>query len=107
MTVSSPRKQVEICTIVREIIQTSTHGKLQKRAIAFLENTARLAKAHCFAAVACINCLMTQHVALSVCVFRVRGGLEAERAERVKCKQEDMERDRRNFEAMQVRLQLQ
>ena len=33
---------------------------------------------------------------------RSRGGLEAERAERVKCKQEDMERDRRNFEAMQV-----
>lgn len=33
---------------------------------------------------------------------RVRGGLEAERAERVKCKQEDMERERRNFEAMQV-----
>ena len=35
-------------------------------------------------------------------VCRVRGGLEAERAERVKCKQEDMERERRNFEAMQV-----
>ena len=33
---------------------------------------------------------------------RVRGGLEAERAERMKCKQEDMERERRNFEAMQV-----
>lgn len=32
----------------------------------------------------------------------MQGGLEAERAERVKCKQEDMERDRRNFEAMQV-----
>ncbi|KAL3159703.1 Leucine-rich repeat-containing protein oda7 [Trebouxia sp. C0009 RCD-2024] len=32
----------------------------------------------------------------------VKGGLEAERAERVKCKQEDMERERRNFEAMQV-----
>ena len=35
-------------------------------------------------------------------VCRVKGGLEAERAERVKCKQEDMERERRNFEAMQV-----
>ena len=35
-------------------------------------------------------------------VHRVKGGLEAERAERVKCKQEDMERERRNFEAMQV-----
>lgn len=35
-------------------------------------------------------------------VRRVRGGLEAERAERVKCKQEDMEREHRNFEAMQV-----
>lgn len=32
----------------------------------------------------------------------MKGGLEAERAERVKCKQEDMERERRNFEAMQV-----
>lgn len=35
-------------------------------------------------------------------MHRVKGGLEAERAERVKCKQEDMERERRNFEAMQV-----
>lgn len=33
----------------------------------------------------------------------MKGGLEAERAERVKCKQEDIERERRNFEAMQVR----
>ena len=32
----------------------------------------------------------------------MKGGLDAERAERVRCKQEDMERDRRNFEAMQV-----
>ena len=35
-------------------------------------------------------------------MHRVKGGLEAERAERVRCKQEDMERERRNFEAMQV-----
>lgn len=41
--------------------------------------------------------------ALKGTVRRVKGGLEAERAERVKCKQEDMERERRNFEAMQVR----
>ena len=40
-------------------------------------------------------------------VHRAKGGLDAERAERVKCKQEDMDRDRRNFEAMQVCWQLQ
>lgn len=34
---------------------------------------------------------------------RSKGGLDAERAERVKCKQEEMDRDRRNFEAMQVK----
>ena len=39
-----------------------------------------------------------------VFLHRAKGGLDAERAERVKCKQEDMERDRRNFEAMQVDL---
>lgn len=39
--------------------------------------------------------------------FRSRGGLDAERAERIKCKQEDMDRDQRNFEAMQVRLHTQ
>lgn len=32
----------------------------------------------------------------------MKGGVDAERAERVKCKQEEMDRDRRNFEAMQV-----
>ena len=32
----------------------------------------------------------------------MRGGLEAERAERVRCKQEEMDRERRNFEAMQA-----
>ena len=34
---------------------------------------------------------------------RLRGGLDEERAERVRCKQEEMEADKRNFEAMQVR----
>lgn len=38
---------------------------------------------------------------------RSRGGLDAERAERIKCKQEDTDRDRRNFEAMQVSLHSQ
>ena len=33
---------------------------------------------------------------------RLRGGLDEERAERVRCKQEEMEADKRNFEAMQV-----
>ena len=47
------------------------------------------------------------HVLRPLFASRSRGGLDAERAERIKCKQEDMERDRRNFEAMQVRLHSQ
>ncbi len=46
--------------------------------------------------------LMLMHVLQPLVAFRSRGGLDAERAERIKCKQEDMDRDRRNFEAMQV-----
>lgn len=36
----------------------------------------------------------------------MEGGLDAERAERVKCKQEELDRERRNFEAMQASLLL-
>ena len=39
---------------------------------------------------------------LGVHMCRLRGGLDEERAERVRCKQEEMEADKRNFEAMQV-----
>ncbi len=51
--------------------------------------------------------LMLMHMLQPLFAFRSRGGLDAERAERIKCKQEDMDRDRRNFEAMQVRLHSQ
>ena len=50
---------------------------------------------------------MLMHVLQPLFASRSRGGLDAERAERIKCKQEDMDRDRRNFEAMQVRLHSQ
>ncbi len=51
--------------------------------------------------------LQLLHVLQPLFAFRSKGGLDAERAERIKCKQEDMDRDRRNFEAMQVRLHTQ
>ncbi len=46
--------------------------------------------------------LMLLRVLQPLFAFRSKGGLDAERAERIKCKQEDMDRDQRNFEAMQV-----